>query len=136
MKAWIKRGGELTLAEVPEPTPASDEMLVRVRAISLNRGELRTAARAREGLIPGWDVCGVVVRPAARGAGPAEGARVAALLDSGGWAELAAVPVARAAVVPDGVGDDVAATLPIAVLTVLRALAVGGSLLGKRVLIT
>ena len=136
MRAWLKRGDELALAEVPEPAPGADELLIRVRAVSLNRGELRAVARAGEGRIPGWDVCGTVVGQAASGSGPREGTRVAALLDGGGWAELAAVPLSRAALVPDGVADGVAATLPIAVLTVLRAFAVAGTLLTKRVLIT
>lgn len=136
MKAWIKRAGRLQLDEVPEPMPHSNELLLRVEAVSLNRGEIRTAARAAEGVIPGWDVAGTVVQRAANGSGPAEGARVAALLDRGGWAELAAVPVSRAAVVPDGVDLDVASTLPIAALTVVRALEVAGSLLGRRILVT
>lgn len=61
---------------------------------------------------------------------------MAALLGSGGWAELARVPAVHAAVIPDGVDSAIAATLPIAGLTVVRALGVAGSLLGKHVLIT
>jgi NADPH:quinone reductase len=86
--------------------------------------------------VPGWDVAGIVESCAADGTGPAKGARIAALLDTGGWAELAAVPVARAAVVPDDVDLDAAATLPIAGLTILRTLALAEPLGGKRVLIT
>jgi NADPH:quinone reductase-like Zn-dependent oxidoreductase len=111
-------------------------LLLRVEAVSLNRGEIRSAARAAEGVIPGWDVAGTVVQRAANGKGPAEGSRVAALLDGGGWAALAAVPVSRAAVVPDEVDLEVASTLPIAALTVMRALDVAGSLPGRRILVT
>lgn len=136
MKAWIKRDGRLQFDEVPAPAPLSGELLLRVEAVSLNRGEIRSAARAAEGVIPGWDVAGTVVQRAANGKGPAEGSRVAALLDGGGWAALAAVPVSRAAVVPDEVDLEVASTLPIAALTVVRALDVAGSLPGRRVLIT
>ena len=136
MKAWRKQGGQLALADVPAPTPAPDELLLRVQSMSLNRGEVRGAALAQEGHVPGWDVAGVVESPAADGSGPAKGIRIAALLNAGGWAELAAVPVARAAVLPDGVDPDVAATLPIAGLTVLRTLALAEPLGGKRVLIT
>jgi NADPH:quinone reductase len=136
VKAWIKQGGSLQLADVPKPSPASDEAIVRVEAISLNRGEIRTVARAAEGTIPGWDIAGTIVEEAANGKGPKRGTRVAALLDRGGWAEFVTVPASRAAVVPDGVELDVAATLPIAGLTVVRALAVAGSLLGRRVLVT
>ncbi len=136
MRAWRKQGSQLALADVPAPTPASDELLLRVQAISLNRGEVRGAALAPEGRVPGWDVAGVVESSAADGTGPAKGTRIAALLDSGGWAELAVVPSSRAAVVQDGVDLDVAATLPIAGLTILRTLMLAEPLGGKRVLIT
>lgn len=136
MKAWVKRAAELRLDEVPEPTPRSDELLVKVEAFSLNRGELRGAARAAEGAIPGWDVAGTVVARAPNGRGPAEGSRVAALLTTGAWAEVAAVPARLAATIPDEVGVDVAATLPVAALTVMRTLAVAGSMVGKPMLVT
>jgi NADPH:quinone reductase len=136
VKAWQKKDGHLTLADVPEPAPRADELLLRVEAISLNRGEVRGVARAPEGQVPGWDVAGTVMAPAALGASPSAGTRVAALLDAGGWAEHAAVPVSRAAVIPEGVETAVAATLPIAGLTVVRALELGEPLAGRRVLIT
>lgn len=136
MKAWVKGESGLELRDVGAPAQGSDEVLVRVGAISLNRGEVRGAARAAAGTILGWDIAGIVEKAAPNGSGPAAGARVAALLSRGGWAELAAVPATHAAVIPDGVSLEEAATLPIAGLTVLRALAVAGSLLGKRVLIT
>lgn len=136
MKAWVKKGGKLVLDDVPAPVPAADELLLRVHAISLNRGEVRGVARAPDGQIPGWDVAGIVESTAANGIGPVKGTRVAALLDTGGWSELVAVPAARAATVPDGVGLDVAATLPIAGLTLVRTLALAEPVGGKRVLIT
>ena len=58
------------------------------------------------------------------------------LADEGGWAELAALPKDRLAVLPDDVSFEAASTLPVAGLTALRALEVGGPLLGRRVLIT
>src|SRR5215470_17007771 len=54
----------------------------------------------------------------------------------GAWAQLAAVPVNRMAPVPVGVPDVQAAAFPTAGLTALRALEVGGLLLGRRVLVT
>ena len=136
MKAWIKRESGLEFSDVPLPIANSDELLIRVRAVSLNRGEVRGVARAADGTVPGWDVAGTVVAAARNGQGPPEGARVACLLRSGGWAEFAVVPAAHAAVVPASVELEVAATLPIAALTVVRAFAVAGSLLGKRLLVT
>ena len=54
----------MRLAEVPEPAPAADQILVQVRAISLNRGEVRAIARSADGEVPGWDVAGTVLEPA------------------------------------------------------------------------
>jgi NADPH2:quinone reductase len=136
MKAWVKRDGRLQLTDMPVPTPASDELLVRVQAISLNRGELRTVARAGEGMVPGWDVAGMVITAARAGEGPPKGSRVASLVTSGGWAQFVRVPAAHAAVVPEGVELEVAATLPIAAMTVMRAFDIAGSLLAKRLLVT
>ncbi len=136
MKAWRKHGAILELAEVAEPKPAPDEILLQVCAVSLNRGEVRAIARAAEGEVPGWDVAGTVHEPAQLGASPARGTRVVAMLDGGSWAERVSVPVARAAVIPDGVGFDVAATLPVAGLTALRAVELGAPVKGSRVLVT
>ncbi len=127
----------LALSEVDEPSPDSSEALVRVAAVSLNRGEVRRAMTADEpGARPGWDLSGTVVRTAADGTGPAEGARVVGFLPSGAWAELAAVPTNALAELPDGVSFEQASTLPIAGLTALYALEKGGGLVGKRVLVT
>src|SRR5262249_35862204 len=57
-------------------------------------------------------------------------------LRAGAWAQLAAVPASRLAALPDEVSDAHAAALPTAGLTALRALAIGGLILGRRVLIT
>lgn len=136
MKAWQKLNGQLAFSDVPEPQPRAHELLLRVEAISLNRGEVRGVAHAADGQVPGWDVAGTVLASAQDGSGPEAGARVAALLDSGGWSERVAVASARAGIIPDGVDTDVAATLPIAGLTIVRTLALAAPLKGKRVLIT
>jgi NADPH2:quinone reductase len=122
--------------EIPEPAPGRDEALVEVHAFSLNRGELSSFARNKEGWVPGQDIAGVVLRQAANGKGPPAGARVVALVDDFGWAEKATVPSHRMAVLPENVGFSQAATLPVAGLTALRTVRHGGALLGRRVLIT
>jgi NADPH:quinone reductase len=127
----------LAFREVDEPSPGRSEALVRVAAISLNRGEVRRAMAASEpGFRPGWDLAGTVERAAEDGSGPPEGARVVGLLESGAWAELAAVPTSSLAELPEGVTFAQAATLPVAGLTALYALEKGDGLLAKNVLIT
>ena len=136
MKAWIKRNGALQLADVPRPEPGTNELLVRVQATSLNRGEIGMVKRAADGLIPGWDFAGVVEQPARDGSGPPAGARVASFVRRGAWAEFVRVPANRVALVPDAVSMESASALPIAGLTVMRAFAVAGSLIGKSLLVT
>ena len=127
----------LVLREVEEASPAPSEALIRVAAVSLNRGEVRRAAATSEnGFRPSWDVAGTVKQAAEDGSGPPEGTRVVGLLEAGAWAELAAVPTRSLAALPEGVSFAQAATLPVAGLTALYALEKGGGLLGKNVLIT
>ena len=123
------------LAEVPAPAPRPDEALVEVKAFSLNRGETRGLETLEPGTVTGWDLAGIVRRPAADG-GPGEGARVVGLINSGAWAELAAVKIEHLAELPDRISFEQAAALPVAGLTALRSLEVVGFVLGKRVLIT
>ncbi|MBH8575513.1 zinc-binding dehydrogenase [Nostocaceae cyanobacterium CENA369] len=126
----------LVLSDVDAPTPAANEAVIRVAAISLNRGEVRRATTAEAGWRPGWDLAGVVETPAADGSGPAAGTRVVGLLRSGAWAELVSVPTHSLAALPLSVSFAQAATLPVAGLTAYHALLKGGSVLGRPVLIT
>jgi NADPH2:quinone reductase len=113
-----------------------DEVTVRVRAISLNRGEVNRAVRSAEpGWRPGWDFAGMVEEVAPDGSGPPKGTRVVGMLGSGAWAEKIRVPSEAIAPLPDQVTDAQAATLPVAGLTALHALRQGGLLLGRKVLI-
>jgi NADPH:quinone reductase-like Zn-dependent oxidoreductase len=126
----------LSLMDVDAPTPAVNEALVRVRAISLNRGEVRGAQNARPGSRPGWDIAGVVEEAAPDGSGPQAGQRVVGLLRTGAWAELVAVPSTNLAALPEGVSFAQASTLPVAGLTALYALDRADGLLERNVLVT
>jgi NADPH2:quinone reductase len=138
MLALITTGDDdlLRLAEVPDPVPGPTEVLVRVQASSLNRGEVVRAKNAPAGQQVGWDVVGVVERGAGRAESPAVGTTVVGLVSNGAWAELAAVAVDYLAPVPAGVAPAQAACVPVAGMTAFRALALGGFPVGKRVLVT
>src|SRR5689334_24513317 len=137
MRALVATGNQaspLELRDVDEPTPAANEAIIEVKNVSINRGELRLLASRPAGWRPGQDVAGTIVRTAQDG--PPVGTRVVAMVDQAGWAERVAAPLSRIGQLPDNVTFQQSATLPVAGLTALRALRLGGMLLGKRVLIT
>ncbi|MCU0944511.1 MAG: alcohol dehydrogenase catalytic domain-containing protein, partial [Rubritepida sp.] len=67
MKAAIVTEQGLQLKEVPEPKPGPEQVLIRLRAIGLNRADLGVAAGHRHGnqggpgAIPGLEGAGDVV---------------------------------------------------------------------------
>lgn len=128
--------GHLSVTDAPDPAPLSSQALVAVKAISLNLGEVKRARRSEPGTLLGWDVAGEVLEPAADGSGPAAGTRVVGVMNTGAWAERAALETARTAPLPDSLSYQAAATLPVAGLTALYALEQAGQLLGRRVLVT
>jgi len=139
MRALTCRGDNtpaVDLVEVEDPTPEDNEVVVEVQAVAVNRGELRLLSSRDTGWRPGQDVAGVVSVEAVDGSGPARGSRVVAWPEQAGWAEKVAVPTSHVAAIADGVTFSQAASLPIAGMTALRALRIGGNLEGKSVLVT
>jgi NADPH:quinone reductase-like Zn-dependent oxidoreductase len=118
------------------PAPRAAEALIRVRTISLNRGEVVYRVQGEAGTRLGWDLAGVVEQQAAEGPGPARGTRVVGLLPSGAWAEQAAVPANALAELEPSVTFAQAAALPTAGLTALAAIGHGRSLIARPVLVT
>jgi NADPH:quinone reductase len=136
MLALVAAPPSAEIREVPDPVPESGQALVEVSAFSLNRGETVRLASMEDGELTGWDVAGVVRAAAADGSGPPAGTRVVGLVSRGAWAQLAAVPTGWLAELPDGVSFEQAATLPVAGITALKTLDIGGNPLGRRVLVT
>ena len=124
----------IALRDVPEPMPLPGEVLVAVRAFSLNRGELRMLGTASDGWRPGWDCAGVLQSDVA--GGPRAGTRVVGIQQGGAWAQRLTVPQTWIAELPDSVSFADAAALPTAGLTALRTLRLGPAILGRRVLVT
>lgn len=139
MKAFIPTGDPsepVVLADVAEPTPRPDEVLVKVEAFSVNRGETFKLEKPAPGDRPGKDIAGLVVQSAADGSGPSGVTRVVGHPMGGGWAEYVAVPTDALAELPDSVCAVQGAALPLAGLTALRLLRAAGPVLGRRILLT
>ena len=126
----------LVIREFPYPQPLPSQAVVKVHAISLNRGEVRYSMTAPAGRRPGWDFAGVVEKAAADGTGPKAGTRVVGMLNVASWAEYIAAPTNAVAEIPENVSFAQASTLPVAGLTALHSLYKGGFLLHRPILIT
>ena len=126
----------LAIREKRLAPPAPGEITIRIKTISLNRGEVKRALTVTEtGTCPGWDFAGVVEDAASVAGAPKVGTRVVGLVPEGAWAERVRVQLPSIAVIPEEVTDAQAASLPVAGLTALHALRKGGLLLGRKVLI-
>jgi NADPH:quinone reductase len=127
----------LSLADVPEPAPGPGRLLLEMEAASVNRGEIRSAAKQPPGTVIGWDVAGTV---AAVGDGVSQfevGERVVALSpDGGSFAERVVVPAEWTAPLPSGCDYVTAATLPVAGVTAAGILRLARTHAGDRVLVT
>ncbi|MGI5212748.1 NAD(P)H-quinone oxidoreductase [Plantactinospora sp. CA-290183] len=113
----------LVWADVPDPSPGPDEVLVDVRASAVNRADLLQ----RQGLYPppkgappypGLECAGVVSALGSEVTGWEVGQPVCALLGGGGYAERVAVPAGQLLPVPEGVDLAEAAALPEVACTV------------------
>ncbi|MFF0151699.1 zinc-binding dehydrogenase [Micromonospora sp. NPDC005203] len=120
---------------LPDPTPGPGQVLVEVRHVGVNAGEIRHLDVWPAGAVLGHDAAGHVVRGAIDGSGPREGDPVVAF-GPGAWARLAVFDVDSVAVVSAAVDLAELAVLPTVGLTALRTLRTSGPLLGRRVLIT
>ncbi len=113
----------LRVEEVPTLEPADGEVLIRVRAASVNPIDWKY----RRGLAPkdlpavlGNDVSGTVAQ--SRAEGFAEGDDVFGISPGGGYAEFATAPAALIAKKPAGVTHEQAAAIPVAGMTAWQAL--------------
>lgn len=119
----------LVLGTRPDPdTPAvgSGELLIRVTASGVNRpdvlqrmGHYPVPPGASD--IPGLEVAGTIVGgddKAMANAGFKVGDRICALVAGGGYAELCVAPVGQCLLVPEGLSDIEAASLPETFFTV------------------
>jgi NADPH2:quinone reductase len=127
----------LALADVPEPTAGPGELLVRMEAASVNRGEVRMAPSAPAGKVIGWDVAGTIEAVGEGVTTFTPGERVVAVTPSGGsFAEKVVVPAEWTAPLVAGADPVKAAALPVAGITAVGILRLARTRAGDRVLVT
>lgn len=128
-----KTPDSLYLADAPMPQPRDEEILVRVAAAGVNRGD----CMQRIGFYPpppgasdimGLEFSGTVVACGKNVSTWQIGDRVAALVAGGGYAEYATVHGAHALAIPDNMSFSDAAALPETVFTVWANVFEGGGL--------
>ena len=145
MKAIVleQPGGpeQLKLADVPDPVPRDDDLLIRVYASALNRAD----TNQRQGNYPpqhgaseilGLELAGEVVEVGAAVTGFAPGDHVYGLSGGGGYAELATLHHELAMSIPQGWDYQFAAAIPEVFFTANTAInTLGGLRPGQRALI-
>jgi NADPH2:quinone reductase len=128
------------VTELPDPTPADGQVLVRVRAAGVSFPEVlqtRGLYQLKPDLpfVPGSEVAGEVVS-APDGSGFAAGDRVAGFCMLGGFAEYAVTMPDMTFPLPDSVSFEQGASVPLNYLTAYFALVERGHLAeGERVLV-
>ncbi|HLQ18737.1 MAG TPA: NADPH:quinone oxidoreductase family protein [Tabrizicola sp.] len=121
MRAWqvLEFGGSPILTDLPEPTPAKGELVVRVEAVGLNFADMlsiqgKYQIRQVPPFVPGMEFSGIVERLGPDTVGPARGTRVLATCPAGALAEQICLPTTRVSPVPDEMSFSDAAAFPIA----------------------
>lgn len=99
MKTIVSSPGGAVVAERPQPEPEAGEILVRVRAASLNRADL-AGLSAADGRVMGMEWAGEVVAVGSAAVMWKPGDRVMCT-GSGGFAEYAVTDAGRACAIPD-----------------------------------
>ena len=142
MKAIVLSDGGPAPGDVPVPKPKPDEVLVRVRACSLNRADLIVASGRKHGdqggpgVIPGLEWSGEVVETGAGVPSTVKPGDRVMCTGSGGYAEYAVTDWGRVAPMGTGMTFEEAATLPLALQTMHDAIVTNGRLAaGESVLI-
>ncbi len=131
----------LRLTIVPDPTPAAEQILVRVRATALNRADVmqrmgQYPPPPGESDILGLELAGEVEAVGAAVKDIAPGDRVFGLVGSGGYAEKAVIDARMAMPIPSGWSFAQAAAVPEVFFTAQETLfTLGGLQEGETVLI-
>ena len=124
----------LEVGDMPAPEPAAGEVLIRVRAASVNPVDWKLREGMFDGIfphqfpiIPGWDAAGEVAAVGDEVSEWQTGDRVYAycrkpVVHDGTYTEFVTVPASFAAPAPTNLDDVQAATIPLTGLTVWQSL--------------
>ena len=127
MKAIVSTPEGARLADVPVPKPRPNEILVRVKAASLNRADL-TGLAAKDGKVIGMEWAGEVVEAGAE-SGPYQVGDRVMCTGAGAFAEYAVTDGGRACKIPDaGLSYEDASILTLALQAMHDALVTHGRL--------
>ncbi|MFN9772020.1 MAG: zinc-binding alcohol dehydrogenase family protein [Burkholderiales bacterium] len=133
MNAAIRGQTGLEFARIARPMPGADDVLIRVRAVALNRADLGVLAGHMHGnlggpgTVLGMEWAGDVVEVGERVTGHVPGDRVMGF-GAGAFAEYTVSDRGRVLPIPADMDYAQAATLPVALLTMHDALVTNGRL--------
>lgn len=128
----------LYLADVPDPAPGPDELLIKVEAISIEGGDLvgrKNTARKGPHDVLGYCAAGEIVQVGSAVEGFAVGQKVTTFAFTGSHASLRAVPAATCWLIPAGLDIATAAAVPAGPGTAALTLQLGDLQPGQTVLV-
>lgn len=129
MRVWtIKEPGsreQLTLENRDRPEPKDGEILIQIKAASINRTD--TMTRQNQSLVKpypilGVEVSGVVIENQSSDSRLDPGTKVAGLVNHGGYAEYVTMPADRAIIFHDSLSMEEAVAIPEVFLTAYQTL--------------
>jgi NADPH2:quinone reductase len=134
MKAGVASEQGLVMCDIPQPRPKPNEVLVKVKAASLNRADLAVARgmphgpSSGVGVTVGLEWAGEVVEAGGAAEGSYRAGDRVMCSGNGGYAEYAVTDWGRVNPMPAGMSFETAATLPVALATLHNALVTAGRL--------
>jgi tumor protein p53-inducible protein 3 len=119
--------GQMRLGLVPQPVPAPDELMVKVKAAGINRADIlqrrgQYPAPSGANQILGLEISGVIENLGRSCRNWKKGERVFGLLTGGGYAQYAVIHQQMAMPIPASLTFEEAAAIPEAFLTAFQAL--------------
>jgi NADPH:quinone reductase-like Zn-dependent oxidoreductase len=138
MRAVVTADGSARLESVPKPEPQAGQVLIKVRAASVNPVDWKSAAHAAPGshLVAGKDLAGIIDAVGPSAGQWKRGQAVMAIATGGAYAEYALASTTAVAVKPERLSFEEAAGIPVVGETAWRSIVtVADVKAGQRVLI-